>query len=183
MITLIPKVTDANNIKQFRPICLMNVSFKIITKVLAVRLGKIANNIINICQTAFIKGRNILDGVLSLHEILHEINTTKRRGVVLKLDFEKAYDKVQWDFLEKVMKDKGFSGRWINWVMSSIKGGKVSININGVIGPYFTTHRGLRQGDPLSPLLFNLAADALTSLIERAQSKHLVKGLISHFNS
>lgn len=108
---MIPKIKDANNIKQFRPICLMNVSFKIITKLLAVRLRRIANNIINVCQTTFIKGRNTLDGMLSLHEILHDLRATKKSGIVLKLDFEKAYDKVQWSFLKDVMIDKGFSQR------------------------------------------------------------------------
>ena len=148
VITLIPKIKDANSIKQFLTICLMNVSFKIITKMLAVRLGKIANNIINVCQTAFIKGRNILDGVLSLHEILHDLKSNKKSGIVLKLDFEKAYDKVQWSFLHEIMIGKGFPEKWIDWVMSTVQGGKVSININGSVGPYFVTHRGLRQGAP-----------------------------------
>ena len=93
VITLIPKIKEANSIKHFRPICLINVSFKIITKLLAVRLGHIADKIIHKSQTAFIKNRNILDGVVSLHEILHELKTSNKRGIVLKLDFEKAYDK------------------------------------------------------------------------------------------
>lgn len=78
------------------------------------------------------------------------------------------------------MMRKGFSESWINLVMSSVRGGKVGININGDIGPYFKTYRGLRHGDPLSPLLFNLAADALAEIITLAQEKGLVKGVISH---
>lgn len=124
VISLIPKIKEANSIKNYRPICLINVSFKILTKLLAVRLGTVANKIINDCQTAFIKGRNILDRVLSLHEIVHEMRISKKRGIILKLDFEKAYDKVQWEFLEKVLRGKGFSDKWCRWVMSSIRGEK-----------------------------------------------------------
>lgn len=91
VVTLIPKIKDANTIKHFRPICLINVSFKIITKLLAVCLGKIANMIIKECQTAFIKRRNILDRVISLHEILHDLRETKKSGIA---HFENAYDKV-----------------------------------------------------------------------------------------
>lgn len=177
VISLIHKSKEALNIKQFRPICLLNVSFKIITKLLAVRLGRVANKIISKCQTAFIKGRSILDGVVSLYEVLHGLRVSKSKGVILKLDFEKAYDKIQWGFLAEVMRGKGFSDKWINWVMSSVTGGKVSINVNGSVGPYFSTHRGLRQGDPLSPLLFNLAADALAVMIDKANQRGLIKGV------
>lgn len=89
VITLIPKLKEASNIKQFRPICLLNVSFKILTKLLANRLGMIVDKIINDSQSAFIRGRNILDGVVALHEIAHEVRCSKRKGVFLKLDFEK----------------------------------------------------------------------------------------------
>ena len=73
---------------------------------------------------------------------------------MLKLDFEKAYDKVQWSFLKNIMIGKCFSHRWIDWVMSSVQGGKVSININEVIGPYFTTHRGFEIRGSSVPLAF-----------------------------
>ena len=90
VISLLPKGRDADRIQKFRPICLLNVSFKIFTKLLAVRFGKIADQIISKSQTAFIKGRNILDGVVSLHEIVHEMKTSKAKGIILKLDFERS---------------------------------------------------------------------------------------------
>ena len=126
-----PKLKEANTIKQFRPICLLNVDYKWFTKVLTNRLVPVAKKMIGKNQTGFIKGRNILEGVVVLHEVLHELHRSKARTLVLKIDFEKAYDRVRWDFLEKVMKGKGFPSKWINWVMSTVRGGRVCINVNG----------------------------------------------------
>ena len=94
VIILLPKVKPAIHIKQFRPICLLNVIYKIITKVLTVRLTKVMDKLISPFQIAFIPGRNILEGVVIVQEVLHELKVLKTAGVILKLDFEKAYDKV-----------------------------------------------------------------------------------------
>lgn len=83
-----------NNIKHFRPICLLNVIYKIITKVLTVRFTEVASRVISNFQMAFLPERNILDGIVILQEVLHELWVTKREGVIIKLDFEKAYDRV-----------------------------------------------------------------------------------------
>ena len=124
VITLIPKVMYANNVKQFIPICLLNVSFfKIFTKLIMDRLAKIAGRIISPSQTAFIKGRYILDGAVMLHEIVHELQTKKMEGVILKIDFEKAYDSISWDFVEEMMTSKGFCQKLRDWIMSSVRGG------------------------------------------------------------
>ena len=88
IIVLLPKINRANQIKQFRLICLLNVIYKIITKVLTLRLNIVINKIISEAQTAFIPGRYILDGVLIVHEILHELRVRKKKGIILKLDFE-----------------------------------------------------------------------------------------------
>jgi hypothetical protein len=107
ILTLIPKVKGATNIKQYRPICLLNVVYKIITKTLTLRLNNIADKIISPTQSAFVLGRYILDGVVVIHEVLHELAKSKQSGIILKLDFEKAYDKVRWYFLEEVLAKKG----------------------------------------------------------------------------
>lgn len=94
IITLLPKVTDAARIQQFRPICLLNYLYKLITKTLALRLEVVAEKLIHPNQTTFMKGRNIMSGIMILHEVIHETKRRKQIGVILKLDFEKAYDKV-----------------------------------------------------------------------------------------
>ena len=108
VLTLIPKVKGATNIKQYRPICLLNIVYKIITKTLTLRLNKIANKIISPNQTAFVPRRYVLDGVVVIHEVLHDFAKKNLSGIILKLDFEKAYDKASWQFLEEVMVKKGF---------------------------------------------------------------------------
>jgi hypothetical protein len=95
VITLVPKLKEVNSIKHYRPIRLLNVDYKCFTKVLTNRLVPVARKIINKNQTGFIKGRSILEGVVVLHEVLHELHRSKARGLILKIDFEKAYDRVR----------------------------------------------------------------------------------------
>ncbi|WVZ95111.1 hypothetical protein U9M48_040913 [Paspalum notatum var. saurae] len=179
-ITLIPKVGDANRIQQYRPICLLNVSFKIFTKVATNRLVKVAHKIIRPSQTAFLPGRNIMEGAVVLHETLHELHKKKLNGVIFKINFEKAYDKVRWDFLQQTMRMKGFSHTWCDWIRSFVQGGNVAINVNGQNGSFFQTMKGLRQGDPLSPILFNVVEDMLAIIINRAKVAGKVNGVIPH---
>ena len=100
VITLLPKITDAIRIQQYMPICLLNVSFRIFTKVRNNRILKVADKLMGPSQTAFIPGRYIMEGVVILHETIHELHRKKQDGVILKLDFEKAYDKLQWPFIQ-----------------------------------------------------------------------------------
>ena len=97
-IILLPKVNEAERIQQFRPICLLNVSFKIFTKVATLRLNSVADHVVRLSQTAFMQGRNILDTVAILHETVHELYRKKLRGVILKIDFKKACGKIKWCF-------------------------------------------------------------------------------------
>ena len=180
VLTLVPKVKGATCIKQFRPIAVLNVSLRIISKILASRLAPVAHAVISPCQTGFIKGRNILEGIVVVHEVLHEIRVQKSSTIVLKLDFEKAYDRVDWDFLREVLIRKGFSENWIYLVMQSVKNGHLAININGSQGPYFETSRGVRQGDPLSPLLFDFVVDALAAMVNAARDAGHISRVVPH---
>jgi hypothetical protein len=180
VISLIPKVPDADVIQKFRPICLLNVSYKILTKNLAIRLGLIIHKVITDTQTAFIKDRFIMEGIVILHETIHEIHHKKMSRVLFKIDFEKAYDKVNWAFLYQMMQLKGFGDIFCDWVMKVVRGGRVAIRVNNEIGPYFPTFAGVRQGDPLSPLLFDVVGDGLALLMKKGQEEGLVKGLVPH---
>jgi hypothetical protein len=137
ILSLIPKTHEANNIQKFRPICLLNVSFKIFTKVATSRINSVADNIVSPSQTAFMRGRNILEGVVILHETIHELHRKKPNGVIVKIDFEKAYDNVRWPFLFQSLRIKGFSPKWISWIESFISRGSVAINVNDDVGSYF----------------------------------------------
>jgi hypothetical protein len=101
-------------------------------------------------------------------------------GVILRLDFEKAYNKVKWSFLQQTLRMKGLSPKWHALINDFVSGGSVAIRVNDVTGYYFQTRKGLRQGDPLSPMLFNIVADILAILIERAKSDGQIEGVIPH---
>ncbi len=116
IIVLLTKKTDANQIQQYRPICLLNVSFKIFTKVGTNRITTVAHKVIRPTQTRFLPDINIMEGVVILHETVHELHTKKIDGIIFKIDFIKAYDKVKWQFLQQTLRMKGFSQSWCNWI-------------------------------------------------------------------
>jgi hypothetical protein len=120
-------------IQQYRPICLLNVSFKIFTKVLTNRINLVAQKVIRSSQTAFLPGKYIMEGVVVLHETIHELHKRKKDGVILKLDFEKSYDKINWPFLQQVLPMKGFSPRWAFWIQQVTSKGSVGITVNDSI--------------------------------------------------
>lgn len=144
MITLIPKVEGASNMKFFRPISLINCSFKIFSKILTLRLGKVSDRLVAKSQSAFIKGRYILESVVVAHELVHSVKNSGQPGVILKLDHEKAYDRVNWDFLFEILKARGFSQTWICWIENLVIGGSIGVNLNGEESSFFRPGKGLR---------------------------------------
>jgi len=180
IIVLIPKVKNPTQLKDLRPISLCNVLYKLISKVLANRLKKILPDIISYSQSAFVPGRLITDNVLLAYEMTHYLRnkrTGKEGCAAIKLDMSKAYDRVEWKFLEKMMRKLGFAHRWIEMVMKCVTSVRYRIKVNGVYTEPFRPHRGLRQGDPLSPYLFILCAEGLSSLIKRAEEKGNIIGI------
>src|SRR6266540_3980993 len=167
-------------IQYYRPIYLLNVSFKIFTKVLNNHFMHVVDKVIRSSQTAFVPRHHIMEGVLVLHETLHELHRKKKNGVILKLDFEKAYDKVKWPFLQQLLRMKGFTPMWCDWIDKVMSRGSVAIKVNEHIGHYFQTRKGVRQVDPLSPILFNIVVDMLTVLIARAKGDEQFRGVIPH---
>jgi hypothetical protein len=122
IIVLLPKRADAKQIQQYRPICLLNVSFKIFTKIGTNRITSVAHKVIRPTQSAFLPGRNIMEGVVILHESIHELHKKNMDGVIFKFDFEKAYDKVKWQFLQQTLRMKGFSQQWCHWISKMVEG-------------------------------------------------------------
>ena len=131
-------------------------------------------------QTAFLKGSNILEGPIALLEIVHELKRTKGKGVMLKLDFEKAYNQVNWEFVREVLLKKGFEAGFVHHIMHLVSCGQTAVTINGEVGKFFRNKRGLRQGDPRSPLIFNFVADALSAMLAKDRAAGHIKGLVAH---
>ncbi|KAH9685373.1 reverse transcriptase domain-containing protein [Citrus sinensis] len=179
-IALIPKVEKPRKVMEFIPISLCNVVYRIVAKAIANRLKPILNHIISPNQSAFIPNRLITDNVIIGYECLHKIRHSKghRNGLVaLKLDISKAYDRVEWNFLEQTMSNLGFSTKWISLIMSCITTTCFSVLINGNPVGLIKPEKGLRQGCPLSPYLFILCAEAFSNLLHQAERERKIRGL------
>jgi hypothetical protein len=158
-ICLIPKCDSPKSMKEFRPISLCNVLYKVVSKLLANRLKKVIHKCISEEQSAFVEGRSITDNALIAIEIIHALKR-RTRGVkgelALKIDISKAYDKVDWGFLKGVLIRMGFSDTWVQWMMLCVSSVNYSALVNFEKVCPIHPGRGLRQGDPLSPYLFIL---------------------------
>jgi hypothetical protein len=178
-ITLIPKGDSQTSMKDWRPIVLCNVVYKIVAKVLANRLKQVLYKCISINQSAFVPGRSILDNVMVAIEIVHYMKAKaigKSGDVALKLDISKAYDRLDWDYLRDIMVQMGFSSRWISWIMLCVETVDFSVLVDGAsVGPIVPGRR-LRQGDPLSPYLFIMCVEGLSSLIREVERRNDIRG-------
>ena len=175
-ITLVPKVDDPLTISDFRPISLIGCQYKIIAKVLANRLAQVIPSVVGDVQMAFIKGRHIIDGPLLVNEIISWAKKHKKKLLLLKVDFEKAFDSLSWSFLQSIMAQMGFGEKWRKWIHSCLNSAFASVLINGSPTSEFKLERGLRQGDPLSPFLFILAVEALNVVFLEARNKSIFLG-------
>nr|GEW98655.1 RNA-directed DNA polymerase, eukaryota [Tanacetum cinerariifolium] len=144
-----------------RPICLVGSLYKIIAKILANRLVGVLNSIVNEVQSAFISDRQILDGPFILNEVLQWCKSKHKQALIFKVDFEKAYDSVKWDFLDDVLNKFGFGNKWCKSIQCCLRSSRGSILVNGSPTEEFQFGKGLKQGDPLSPLLFIMVMESL----------------------
>lgn len=145
---LIPKILNPSNITQFRPISLCNVLYKLIAKVIDIRLRVVINKCIDVAQSAFVPRRLIFDNMLPAYKILHTLKHKKmgKNGLMtMKLDISKAYDRVEWNFVEGIMKKIGFNPAWVDSIMKCVSTVSYSVVFNGNIGETFHPTRGFRQ--------------------------------------
>ncbi|GKD38272.1 RNA-directed DNA polymerase, eukaryota, reverse transcriptase zinc-binding domain protein [Tanacetum coccineum] len=140
-------------------------------------IDKTPGDLVNEIQSAFVKDRQILDGPFILNELMQWCKSKKKQTMVFKVDFEKAYDSIRWDFLDDVMKKFGFGEIWCNWIQSCLQTSRGSVLVNGSPTQEFQFHKGLKQGDPLSPFLFILVMESLHISFQRVVDDGLFKGI------
>jgi hypothetical protein len=174
-LILVPKKPDAHEPKDFRPISLICFFAKLISKMLAKRLQPKMETLVNPAQSAFIKGRVIHDNFNYVQGLARSYFVRKLPALLLKLDIEKAFDSVSWDFLLEVLEARGFGQKWRNWISAILATASTRILINGELSDRIWHRRGLRQGDPLSPLLFVLVMDVLPALLTAADTVGALK--------
>ena len=175
-IALIPKKNGASNIRDFRPISLVGSLYKILAKVLANRLKMVLDQLISESQNSFVGGRQILNSVLIANECVDSKLKSKVSGVICKLDIEKAYDNKNWEALLKLLKKIGFGEKWCSWIRTCISTVQFSVLVNGSLADFFGSSRGLRQGDPLSLLLFLVMMEVFSRMVKRMEGVGLISG-------
>ncbi|KAF3792327.1 reverse transcriptase-like protein [Nymphaea thermarum] len=165
---LVPKRPNPTDVTHFRPISILGTPYKIIAKLLSLRLAPVMPSIISPFQVAFIKGRRLQDAVVLANEVVHSLYCLRLPSFILKLDIFKAFDSVSCEFLSDLLTRLAFGPSFRQWVMSLVTGAQLVVSFNGKCGDFFCLERGLRQGCPLSPLLFNLVAESFSGLFHHA---------------
>nr|GEZ20471.1 RNA-directed DNA polymerase, eukaryota, reverse transcriptase zinc-binding domain protein [Tanacetum cinerariifolium] len=175
-------IQDAKFVKDFRPISLIGSVYKIIAKILANRLCVVLPYLISDVQSDFVANRQILDGPFILNGLRSWCKFKNLNGMIFKVDFEKAFDSVKWDYLDETLKAFGFGSKWRNWISSCLNNAMRSVLVNGSPTLEFQFHKGLKQGDPISPFLFILIMETLQLTFKRVLNAGLYKGLKINFH-
>ena len=176
VITILPKADKPREyLKDWRPISLLNVSYKILSGVLSGRMKSVLPKLINEDQKGFISGRFISDNTRVIYDILQRTKEKNIPGMLLLVDFEKAFDSISWNFMYKCLHFFGFGQQFIKWIKLLNNNVKLCVIQNGIFSDFFNIERGCRQGDPISPYLFNLCVEVLAIMIRHNKE---VKGII-----
>ncbi|GLT62781.1 hypothetical protein SLA2020_353910 [Shorea laevis] len=167
-MVLIPKGDNPDIIQKFRPICLLNVAYKVLSKVLVNRLRPYLQHLIGPFQNSFLKGQCTTDNIILSQEAVHSMRRMKGRkgAMIFKIDLRKAFDSVDWTFLQLVLQDFNIPAPLIRLIMFSMSSLQLLVLWNGEQLPPFNPQQGLRQGDPLSPYLFIMCMERLSHKIQ-----------------
>lgn len=179
-IVLIPKTKNPERVSNYKPISLCNVAYKLASKVVANQFKRVLQDIIYENQSTFVSERLITYNVLVAHEQMNHINRKKKGKngeMALKLDTSKAYDQVERGCLQKIMSKLGFHERWINLVMRCVSSVTYAVRRNGQPRGHIVPTRRLQQGDPLSPYLFLICAERLSTLLHKVVQNKTLKGI------
>ena len=149
-IILIPKKTEADQVKDFRPVSLVHSFAKLVTKMLANRLASRLDQMVSPNQSAFIKNRFIQDNFMLVQQTVRFLHSQKQPRILLKLDITKAFDSVSWSFLLEVLGKLGFGSRWRDILCGLLVSSSTQVLLNGTPRDFIQHRRGLRQGDHLS---------------------------------
>ena len=176
VITCIPKENkDRRYMSNWRPISLLNTDLKIASAAIANRIKKVLPEIISDTQKGFIKGRFIGENTRLLYDLMHYLEENNLDGLLLMIDFEKAFDSIEWSFLINSLKSFNFGSSVCKWFSVFYNNAKSCVINNGFMSSFFNLERGCRQGDPLSPYLFIIGVE-LVSL--KIKSNSNIKGII-----
>lgn len=182
IITLIPKIPNPQKVGDYQPISLCNVLYKVVAKMMVNRLRSVLGSLVSKFQISFVPLCRISDNILiacGILEFIRKRKKGKKEYFALKLDMNKAYDRVSWDFWLNVLRVRvmGFSQMWIDWIYQCISTVSFYLLVNGSRSKPFVPTCGLRQGDPLSPYLFILVAQAFSDGLEACASNNVCKGI------
>ena len=173
-VVLLPKKEGAEGISDYRPISLIHALAKIIAKVLSLRLAPLMDDLVSNAQSAFIKRRSIHDNFLCIWNFARRLHKCKTPALLFKLDIRKAFDSVKWEYLLDLLQRRGFSSKFRDWIAALLSTSSSRIVLNGIAGSPIKHGQGLRQGDPVSPLLFVIAIDPLQKILDVATRRGLL---------
>ena len=170
VLMLIPKAGNQKDLKNKRPICLLDIIYKIIAKVLAMRLSAVVKNLIHSDQTGFLKGRNIQDNLRIIQDVVDYAQVNSIGGILVALDFKAAFNSIEHHFIWYALRCFGFGDSFIKWIKLLYNGSKLAVLNNGYTSEWFEPKRGIMQGCPISGMLFNLAVELLAIKIRQMVS-------------